>query len=277
MLQFSRDPERGRCAWADRYRFRMELNWQRVKGEPDFDRMMKDYAGALSATWEDIEPVRHREWPGLAGKRDHEAVSRFGRYFSEIGLLVEIVFVNLDKRDVRLEREVLDTVCAAPPDGRGFQRWRAFGMDLRVPARFAPTEFVVEPARIGLRFDGPTRPDRWIFRRYGMVDSWMKTSLRDWLDRQADAFVRNRRTDTVTRGGIDIERMQGEWVPKGLLLARGAYASAAWRDPRDGRLYHAICITGGKHRGFHPAGGADETMTSCPEFSIVPKIEEATA
>lgn len=270
MLQFSRDPERGRCAFADRHRYRLELNWHRFKGEPDFDRMMKDYAASLESTWKDIKPVQRATWPGLTGKRQDEAVSRFGRYLPELGVLVEIVFIHLNKRDESLEHNILKGVRAVPADGAGWQRWRAFGMDLRVPSSFALAECVIEPARIGLRFDGPKKPDRWIFRRYGMVASWLKVPMRDWLDQQADPSARNRRPETVTRGRYAIERINGDWKPRGLLLPRGLYASSLWQDPGDQRLYQAICITGKKNRAVHPAGGADEMLSSCPEFLVVP-------
>jgi hypothetical protein len=266
-LQFARDPEVGRCAFADRRRYRLELNWRRSPGEPDFGRMMKDYAGSLEGAWEGIRKVKCRGWPGLTGTRGGEVVSRYGRWFREIELLVEVVFIHPERRDARLEANMLQTVREVPPEATGMQCWRAFGMEMRVPRGFTLGECVVEPARVGMRFDGPTTPDRWIFRRYGMVDSWLKTSVRDWLAAQAADPVRNIRSKA---GGGGVERIEGEWRPKGLLLKKGAYAAAAWRDAEDGRLYHAICVTGRKMRRFHPERGADHVLKSCPGFLRVP-------
>ena len=270
-LQFSRDPGMGRCAFADRHRFRLELNWRRYKSEPDFERMIKDYAGSLESAWDKIKFVTCRSWPGVTGLRGEEAVSRFGRYLSETGVLVEMVFIHKERRDDELEARILHPVRAVPPDGDGYQRWRAFGMDLRVPAPFTLAECVVEPARVGLRFDGPHKPDRWIFRRYGMVDSWLDVPVRTWLAAQADVAVRFARPETVTRGNVGFERLNGDWKPRGLLLPRGHYASAAWKEPGDRRLYQAICITGKRHRAHHPKRGADEMMKSCPDFLVVPE------
>ena len=270
-LQFSRDPEAGRCAFADRYRYRFELNWRRSKGEPDFDRMMKDYEGSLAAEWQGIRRIKCRGWPGLTGRRGDEVVSRFGRWQPEIELLVEIVFIHPERRDEGLEARILGTVRAVPPEADGFQRWRAFGMDLRVPQDFTLGEAVVEPARVGLRFDGRKKPDRWIFRRYGMVDSWLKTSVRDWLESQTGEPVRHVRCQSGKGGTGNADRLEGQWRPRGLLLPRGAYAAAAWLDRRDGRLYDAICITGKKNRRFHPAHGADDVLKSCPGFLVVPE------
>ena len=270
-LQFSRDPEMGRCAFADRRRFRFELNWRRCAGEPDFGRMMKDYASSLEREWTGIRAVKCQAWPGLTGTRGHEAVSRFGRYFGEIGVVAEVVFVHPDRRAARLEAEILPTVRAVPPEPTGMQLWRAFGMEIRVPKEFALGECVAEPARVGMRFDGPQKTDRWIFRRYGMVDSWLTVPVREWLAAQAGELVRNVRPRPGGGGAAGVERIEGEWRPRGVLSARGAYAAAAWRDRGDGRLYHAICITGKKQRRFHPERGADHVLKSCPEFLAVPE------
>lgn len=269
-LQFSRDSEAGRCAFADRHRYRFELNWRRSKGEPDFKRMMKDYGESLAGSWEDIRSVHSRGWPGLTGRRGEEVVSRFGHFFKEIELLVEVVFIHAEERSRRLESNILATVRAVPPEPTGMQKWRAFGMEMQVPRGFTLGECVVEPARIGMRFDGPKKPDRWIFRRYGMVDQWLKTSVREWLGAQVGDLVRKVRLKPVGGGGGDLARIEGQWRPKGLLLRKGAYAAAAWRDRRDGRLYHAMCITGKKNRRFHPEQGADLVIRSCPEFLAVP-------
>lgn len=270
-LQFARDAQAGRCAFADRRRYRLELNWRQFKAKPDFERMLKDYQSALDSSWDKIKSVTCRSWPGLIGIRENEAVSRYGRFFAELGLLVEVVFIHEQQRDDALEARVLPTVRAVMPDDKGYQPWRAFGMDVRVPSGFTLAECVVEPARIGFRFDGPKKPDRWIFRRYGMVSSWLNIPVRDWLAQQAGEFVREARPETVTRGNTGIERLNGRWKPRGLLLPRGAYAAAAWKEEGDGRLYHAICITGKGRAAWHPKNGADETMRACPEFTCIPE------
>ncbi len=270
-LQFSSDPQAGRCAFADRRRYRLELNWRQFKAEPDFERMLEDYRGSLESSWDNIKSVTCRGWPGLTGVREHETVSRYGRYFSELGLVVEVVFIHEQRRDDELEARVLHTVNAVPPDSSGYQRWRAFGMELRVPKGFTLAECVVEPARVGMRFDGVRKPDRWIFRRYGMVGSWLNVPVRDWLAQQADDFVRDARPETVTHGNTAVERLHGIWRPRGLLLPRGVYTAAAWKADGDGRLYHAICITGKRRIAVHPQRGADEMMNACPEFLRLPK------
>lgn len=273
-LQFARDPERGRCAFADRQRYRFELNWRHFKREPDFERMLKDYAVSLESDWKNVRPVTPTGWAGLTGQRGDEAVSRFGRYFADLSVLVELVFIHAGRRDESLEHQILMSARSVGPDVDGYQRWRAFGMDIRVPASFQLAECVVEPARIGLRFDGPHKPGRWIFRRYGMVPSWLNVPVADWLRQQANPEVRDPRSQSITKGSCGVERLNGSWRPQGLLLPRGVFASAAWVHPEDGRLYQAICVTGRKNRALHPTDGADEMLSACPEFLRVPGKED---
>ncbi|HMP71755.1 MAG TPA: hypothetical protein PKE55_00680 [Kiritimatiellia bacterium] len=271
MLQFSRESKRGRCAFADRRRFRFELNWHAFAAEPDFDRMMTDYASTLDANWHDIQSLRCAGWPGLTGRREHEIVSRFGRYFPLIGVLVEAVVIHPETRDSELESRILGSIRPVPVDPEGYQRWRTFGMDLKVPASFSFAESQVQPARCGLLFQSDKGPDRWIFRRYGMLKSWLKTPLREWLESQTDPAVRYRRLESGLIHTIPVERVHGEWRPRGLLLKKGLYAASAWIDPRDQRLYHVQCITSKSNHAFHPRERAEKIMASCPEFFSLPK------
>lgn len=269
-LQYARDPSVGRCGFADRRRFRLELNWRAFKAEPDFERMMKDYAASLEDAWEGIRTLRCRGWPGVTGRRGDECVSRYGAYFEALGLLVEVVFIHEQRRDEALEARILNTVEPVLPDASGGQRWRAFGMDFTVPSGFKMAECVVEPARIGIRFDGPRKPDRWIFRRYGMVKSWLKIPLRDWLAAQLEESVRSPRPESITRGNLQLERVTAEWRPRGLLLPRGAYTTEAWQDGMDGRLYHAIYISSRQTARAHSAPSECAAFKACPEFTVVP-------
>jgi hypothetical protein len=269
-LQYSVNREAGRCAFADRYRFRLELNWRTFASPPDFDRMLKDYAGSLEATWGDVCSVRCRGWPGLVGQRPGEAVSRFGAYLEELGIVVELVFIHPEQRDDALEARILNTVREVMPDAAGFQRWRAFGMDLRVPRAFTLKECAVRPLLTGLRFEGPKKPDGWVFRRYGMVDRWLQLSLRDWLAAQTGDSLKEGRPETLTRRNEHVERLTGAWRPRGLLHKRGVFAAAAWRNEQDRRLYHVMCITGKKRIAWHPAAGAESLLQAAPEFLTVP-------
>ncbi len=269
-LQFARDPAVGRCGFADRNRYRLELNWRAFKAEPDFERMMKDYASSLEDSWEGLRTLRCRGWPGVTGRRGEETVSRYGAYFCSLGLLVEVVFAHQGDRDDALEARILHTVEPVLPTSEGRQRWRAFGMEMAVPKSFPLSECVVEPARAGMRFDGPKKPDRWIFRRYGMVKNWLKVPLRDWLHAQLEESVHAPRSETITRGNLHLERVTGEWRPKGILLPRGLYTTEAWINDMDGRLYHGIYITCRRHREWHPDGRETDLFKACPEFTVVP-------
>ena len=67
MLQFSKDPMNGGCLFADRYMFRLEINWRRTGGEPDLERILSDYMGKLKdgKRIRDERYVNASEWPGI--------------------------------------------------------------------------------------------------------------------------------------------------------------------------------------------------------------------
>ena len=67
MLQFSRHGDRGRCAFADRYLFRFELDWRVVPAEPEMARMMSDYRAKLTTDGSLTEPnnVQLPGWHGV--------------------------------------------------------------------------------------------------------------------------------------------------------------------------------------------------------------------
>lgn len=263
MLQFSRDPEKGRCAFADRYRFRLEFDWQRVPGAPDFERMMGDYRARLeSAGGADVSARSAGAWHGLQVRRPDGSSSRFGAYFMESGCLVELVFLWPGEPEEPLERSILGGFAAEPETKTGGQRWRAFGLDCVAPASMTLAQCVAQPALAGLEFAGSRPPDRWSFRRLGLVPRWLKTSVGDWLDAQAAAGVQNRRRSTSEASGHRVEQVEGDFIPRGLLQRRGRYAAAAWICPRDGRLYHAERIR--PRGGDAKDGPADGHLACCP-------------
>ena len=50
MLQFSLQRQAGRCAFADRYQFRLELGWRTAEAKPEIERMMSDYLAQMKPT-----------------------------------------------------------------------------------------------------------------------------------------------------------------------------------------------------------------------------------
>ncbi|HOW97427.1 MAG TPA: hypothetical protein P5567_09160 [Kiritimatiellia bacterium] len=240
MLQFSRDMEKGRCAFADRDRFRLEFDWRKVPGAPDFERMMGDYRARLeSSSGAAVSARSAGAWHGLQVRRPHGSSSRFGAYFAENGCLVELVFLWPGEPEDPLERSILDGFAAEPETKAGGRRWRAFGLDCVAPASMKLAQCVAQPALAGLEFAGSRAPDRWSFRRLGLVPHWMKTSVGEWLDAQTAGRVQEHQRSSSDKAGHRMEKVEGHFIPRGLLQRRGRYEAAAWICPRDGRLYHA--------------------------------------
>ena len=99
----ARNPQAGRCAFADRYQFRLELSWKVVPGAPDFNRMMSDYAAKLIEEGEEKpEPVDGGPWKGLCVHAQGQLSTRFGRFFPGESCLVELVFPWPEERDEKL-------------------------------------------------------------------------------------------------------------------------------------------------------------------------------
>ena len=242
LLQFSRDVDRGRCAWADRYQYRFQLDWRVVPGAPDFERMVSDLASQLESQHADFTPerVRRGEWHGLAGHEDGRTVCRFGRYVEPAGCLLEAVFIRPDAVDAGCEEGILASFGhEAPVDGMA--HWRAYGMDIRVNEGLALEECRVRPADVEMVFTG-ARYHRVSFNRRGMVKQWLNEPIAQWLQRQLPADARDIRCDENERAGHRITtinartRRPGVWGP---MLRPLQLTADAWICPRNGRLFTA--------------------------------------
>lgn len=266
------------CTFADRHRFRAELHWKVTPGEPDLVRMMRDYRSNLVAQeWSDVDLLRIEGRHGLTGRRGEEGVSRFGQFFPEENLLAELVLIHPGERDKDLEHAVVATLDWEPPDAGGRHRWRAFGMEMRVPATARMTECIVQPGSVGIRFDGPKPPERYVFRRFGMVDHWLGVSLRQWLAGQLGKRVRPVQQSSSSSGSLTYERATGVYRPIRKFNRKGKVVSSAWRHPGDNRLYHAVCTFRRNHPYPFATDRAEDFLTACPEFLVVPTPDREAA
>ncbi len=240
MLQFTRRPERGRCAFADRYGFRLEFTWRNVPGPPDFERMMNDYAAQLRARkMPDVRRASAAKWPGLRGVEDGVETSRFGYYFDAESCIVEAVFLWRTEREPALERAVLKSIAGEPAGPDDARRWRAFGMDLFAPPGAGLEETRILPGEADLVFADPQGRSRLRARRIGLVDRWLTGDLGAWL-RQARRRGRAQRERVWTDRGHTVFHIEGQGPDPGWRrLARGPtwWTSDAWRCPGDGRVY----------------------------------------
>lgn len=239
MLQYSLKLESGRCAFADRCGFRFEMTWRRVDGPPDFDRMMGDYLAKLKTEgMENGHRIENAGCAGLKGVMEGGTITRFGRYAAGESCLVELLFPWHGARDRELEKNVLQSFHEVPADAGDCRRWRAFGMDTRVPSRLRLGGCRVEPAHVEWRF--VDRHDRTLLRyaRRGMVKEWMSGAVRTWLEREVKAGGRPpARWRNEQRHGHVVDRVEGRTLPRGWLRRSNPLQAEAWICPADGRLY----------------------------------------
>ncbi|MBM4034517.1 MAG: hypothetical protein FJ291_22455 [Planctomycetes bacterium] len=273
MLQFSRDPQAGRCAFADRYQFRAELSWQAVPGPPDMARLASDYLAKLtrdgtrpaSPTRQDSAPegrataVSFGEWRGLRGSENGLATSRFCRYLAEESCIVELVLPWPEALDARLEEAVLGSVAAEPQWPWGLRRWRAFGMDLLASHGLALHECSVEPAAARMTFGDERTGCSETFQRLGMVSEWLCGTVRDWLCRQKPSGVAWASEASAQVNGHTIETRAG-MVKRGLARRALRYEATAWLCPADGRLY---CVSAAGSDGMSASELAGRRLACC--------------
>ncbi len=237
LLRFSKKEERGRLSFADRERFRFELTWRKVPGEPDYGKMMSDYLTKLLAE-KKLSWARRAEsvgWHGINGGGDNGNNTRFGRYFAEEGVLVEAVFPWPETREKALEKQVLRSIRAEGEWQGRLRRWRACGMDLLASAKLPLAEGRIEAAAARLSFGIGRRGPGEEFRRLGLVKFWLKQGLGDWLRGQVPFALRKPVQEQRELAGHRQELVSGRLG--GWLSGARHYKAAAWICPKDGRVY----------------------------------------
>lgn len=271
MLQFSKDPHFGRCTFADRHNYRVELSWRVVDGPPDFKRMISDCIARLREEGSrTAHRLAHGQWRGLGNEADGVTTTRFTRFFKKSSRLVELVFIWAPARNARLERDILDGVSEEPEHARGLRRWRAFGMDLLVSGGLELEACSVQPANVDMRFADEKGRAVERFARRGMVKLWLSRPLGEWLARWVPEEVKTISTGTVELAGHRVERLSGEVPAPGLsrvVRRRPRFDAAAWMCPVDGRLYSACRKGQSTTREVHlPLAG--DRLSCCPDLKV---------
>jgi len=270
LLQFSLQAEAGRCAFADRYQMRLELNWRTVPGPPDLQRTMSDYVARLRLTesMADAASTEAAGWPGIEGHQAGLATTRFGRYLADASRLVEIVFLWPEARDRELEGRVLGSTAIEPERLGRFRRWRAFGMDLLATGGLRLAACQVLPAKARMAFGDGKGGAEESFERLGLVGEWLRGSVRDWLEHVARKEADLDGGDAVERRGHTVETVAGRRRGRGiarLWRGRSRYASAAWTCPADGRLYRVTTTGGPEAAGEELAG---RRLSCCGDMEL---------
>lgn len=250
LLSFTKDDQLGRCTFADRYQHRLQFIWSVVENTPNRKRLLADYLKAAEAQLEGGEaPLRVRRgvWDGVVARIGDVLSSRFWGYFPGERCLIELVFLWPKTRDAQLEQAILRSVQETPVDADGFRRWRAFGMDMRVPTEYRLERCVVRPGYALLEFVDPKQArSRVQFERIGMVQRWLTLPLAKWLSERIPKTVAARASATVNEAGHTVESVVGvlpRWNYERLLGRAAPYWACATICPDDGRLYCQM-ITG---------------------------------
>ena len=264
MLLFSRESDMGRCAFADRYAYRLEVNWRAGSGPPDLDRMTSDYLAKLrlDGTMPDAESVQCGDAYGIQGHQNGVLTSRFGSYIPAERCLVETVFLWPETKNEALEREVMESLGPEPEHDGRFRRWRAFGMDLLATSTLALSACRSDPASVQMTFADSADRRREIFERLGMVDTWLQRPVADWLLSHLPQDVTVHSTSSLEHEGHTIDMVEGSSRP-GIFRRPVSYEAAAWVCPTDGRLYCA------SSRAMGAATG-EQRLSCCDDLELAP-------
>ena len=241
MLRFSRNPEVGRVAFADRRGYRFEVAWRRIEGRPDMSRLVSDYAAKLEREGA-IEDMRRVELAGRAGVEGSVRGTRTTRLLwleGGLSFTIEAAFFRPEGAEAAPREEILASFAPEPVWRDHLRRWKAFGMDLLACDGLSLVACDVRPAAAVMAFgrDPGDEPDER-FERLGMVRSWLRVSTADWLAAQAPDDVAAEPPFTYAKAGHEIAAARGVFAGRTLRPKKMRYEAAAWICPADGRLYH---------------------------------------
>ncbi len=270
MLQFSRNPSQGRCVFADRYQYRLELNWMAVSAPPDMERISSDYMAKLKEDGlKSIEKVSIHPWSGAYGIEHGRPVSRYAAFFSDGPFLLEAVFIGEHggQSDFAAEGRILESFKVHPKSD--IIHWCAFGMDWCTSAN----EFAlcyVAPGLAEVSFTDCRKHLSQTFSRRGMLRTWLKTPVSDWLASRVPPEYKTVSLEHLCRDGHDVWTLLAKRrrpVLSDWLHGRRHIFASAWICPGDGRLYTTSTLA-------HCDGVAfPQASLACCAFSVGGKAE----
>lgn len=270
LIQFSKDPRSGRCAFADRYQLRFELDWAVVDGPPDFARMVSDYKAKLEAEEvTDLRSVQHAPWYGVFGRENKLPISRYGAFFPARSLLLEIVFLwpEEQKANNAFEGRVMDGVRVPAQNDDALRQWHAFGIDATVPDNHELVECNVHTAYAEMLFADQKERTQETFLRRGMVSEWLDQPLQEWLESklpQGYTVISRRQSTHASHECWQLEARITRPVLKDWLWGTRHYQACAWICPQDKRLHMFSRIA---HQPKNaPKALPDIRMACCPDL-----------
>lgn len=244
MLQYSKNPGQGRCAFADRYQFRFEMNWSSVPSSPDMERLLSDYAASIEeAKQPKPASLQSAGWRGLAMVTENGCcVTGYCRYFSELSQLIEICFVypSGQPRDGSAEDRILSTVHPVLTPENACQSWRAFGLDWCVSPGLSLSRCTVSCGLAELSFSSQNLRATQTFSRRGLLSLWLKEPLEHWIRKTIPKdfkVISAKQRQTQEHDICDILCAPSSFAWTDLLFGKRLLAVSAFLCPHEGRLY----------------------------------------
>ncbi len=244
LLLFSKKRKAGSLTFADRKKYRLQLAWRELSGQPDIPRMARDYASQLLAKDAQSRPQAERVagWWAIGHRSEGMSSTRYVRFFIEQNLLVEAIAPPTPlARDGRISEEVLQSVNLETHHMDGLDEWSAFGMLWQAPGCWELTSAQVQPASVTLEF-APEKEKGMYDRvtRRGMVRHWLKGSVAEWLKLQIPSNAERVVEATLESEGVKRWSVSGQVKPSS--WGQGAqgwrkFSALAWICPGDGRLF----------------------------------------
>ncbi|MBP5673610.1 MAG: hypothetical protein IKP58_16280 [Victivallales bacterium] len=255
LLQFSKSADNGKIAFADRYQFRLEIDWSTVSAPPDLDRMASDYKSKLAEEGtKDAKLAVHLPWKGISAKDADYFLSRYVNYFPSRSLMLEAVFIWPDdlKPSPAFEGKILDSIQVASYQEDAQQHWKAFGLDFYVKDDHYLYELIAEPAKTQYMFRSTDRHEVETIARRGMVKEWMKIPVDQWLAKQVPKEYEVSDQSARVENDHQVYSLTAKRKPTVLvdwIHGTRTITASAWICPKDHRLYMAAKLAPAYKKG----------------------------
>lgn len=271
MLLFAKNPASGKCTFADRYQYRLQLCWQQLENEPEIDKMVTEYRLTLKED-ESISSVTRKrlgDWLGLTYKQNGKPTARYTHYFQSVKKLIEVIMPPADEGDSFDHAEILDSIAIKPPEGQKARDWCVFGLNAKTPADLPLQKCEVLPARVRMTWGSDQKNSNEleiVVQRLGMVRHWLKGKVSDWLKIQLPSEAEILNSSQIHIDSHTVERVSGKIRTKGAIKRLRSksrlFEANAWLCPEDNRLY-SIAIYGDEQR-FRDTPASNCQLRCCP-------------
>lgn len=268
MLQFSKNFKEGRCAFADRYQIRLELDWNTVAGAPDMERLISDYRNTLfnKRNMKDAHIIKQKPWYGIEGHIKDLYTTRYMRFMPTENCVLQVIFIWPKEKNNKLEHEILESIKESTVHQK-HQRWKAFGMDLLASKELSLKACKAAPASAGMIFSmlssSKINED---FRRLGMVKHWLNGTIKEWLmDQVPDSYIVEKEFREQI-SGHNIENVccvKSKGYFSKLLKKSEQYKASAWICPFDERLYYVSSMLSDENLPF-----AGKRLSCCEKLGL---------